>query len=113
MNTQNLKEQEIISKSGNPDLCIDVLTYSKDFLESKKVLMTVPQWLSFVSHISGMVYRSTNEEPIQSVEKEIFNEVSSESIEMASEICKQLSNLHEDEKYLLSIHFEAAKLNEE
>jgi len=113
MNTQSLKEREIISKSGNQDLCIDVLTYSKGFLESKEIVMTATQWLSFVSHISGMVYRSTIEEPIQSVEKEIFNEVSSDSILMASEICKQLSNLHEDEKYLLSIHFEAAKLNEE
>jgi len=114
MNTQSRsKEQEIISKSGNPDLCMDVLTYSKGILESKKVVMTLTQWLSFVSHISGMVYRSTNEEPIQSVEKELFNEVSSDSIVMASEICTQLSNLHEDEKYLLSIHFEAAKLNEE
>ena len=111
MNQQILKEREIIGKSGNQDLCIEVLTYSKTVLGTKKIIMTETQWLSFVSHVSGMVYRSINMEAIPTLEKEIFNEVSQDSIEMASDICKQLSNLHDDEKYLLSIHFETAKLN--
>ena len=106
-----MNQQELINKSGNPDLCIDVLTYSKVLLGAKKIVMTEPQWLSFVSHVSGMVYRSTNQEAIPAIEKEIFSEVSEDSIVMASDICKQLVNLHDDEKYLLSIHFEAAKLN--
>ncbi|KAA0966572.1 PRD domain-containing protein [Sporosarcina sp. ANT_H38] len=111
MSLQILKEREIIGKSGDPDLCIEVLTYSKKVLRTKKISMTETQWLSFVSHVSGMVYRSINMEAIPALEKEIFNEVSKDSIEMASDICKQLSNLHDDEKYLLSIHFETAKLN--
>lgn len=111
MNQQMPKEHEIIGKSGNSDLCIEVLTYSKKVLGTKKISMTETQWLSFVSHVSGMVYRSIKMEAIPTLEKEIFNEVSKDSIEMASDICKQLSNLHDDEKYLLSIHFEAAKLN--
>ncbi|WP_421101254.1 hypothetical protein ACOKXV_14140 [Sporosarcina psychrophila] len=111
MNQQITKESEIIAKSGNSDLCIEVLSYSKKSLEAKKIVMTETQWLSFVSHIVGMVYRSTNMEAIPAIEKAIFNEVSQDSIEMASDICKQLSNLQDDEKYLLSIHFEAAKLN--
>lgn len=73
--------------------------------------MTESQWLSFVSHASGMVYRSINNETIPTIEAEMFSEVSQESIEMASAICKQIGNLADDEKYLLSIHFEAAKLN--
>lgn len=111
MNQQIPKEREIISKSGNSELCIEVLTYSKKVLTTKKIIMTETQWLSFVSHISGMVYRSINMEAIPALEKEIFNEVSQDSIGMADDICKQLSNLHDDEKYLLSIHFESAKLN--
>ncbi len=111
MNQQMSKEQEVISKSGDSDLCIDVLTYSKILLDVKKISMTEPQWLSFVSHIAGMVYRSTYKEAIPAIDKAIFNEVSQDSIEMASDICKQLSNLQDDEKYLLSIHFETAKLN--
>ncbi len=111
MNQQNSKEQEIISNSADPDLCIEVLTYSRSFLEDKNIVMTEPQWLSFVSHASGMVYRSTHNESIPAIDKEIFNEVSQDSIVMANAICKRLSNLQDDEKYLLSIHFEAAKLN--
>lgn len=111
MKLQNPKEREIISKSGNPDLCTRVLNFSQGLLEEKNITMTESQWLSFVSHISGMVYRSTHNESIPAIEKEMFSEVSQDSIEMASEICNQISNLQEDEKYLLSIHFEAAKLN--
>ena len=107
----NSQEQEIINKSGNPDLCIDVLTYSKDLLDAEKIVMTEPQRLSFISHVSGMVYRSTHKEGIPAIDKEIFSEVPQDSIIMASDICKQLPDLHDDEKYLLSIHFEAAKLN--
>lgn len=111
MNQQITKEREIIGKSGDSDLCLEVLSYARKKLEAKKIVMTETQWLSFVSHIAGMVYRTINKEGIPAIEKAIFNEVSQDSIEMASDICKQLSNLQDDEKYLLSIHFETAKLN--
>ncbi|HJF33568.1 MAG TPA: PRD domain-containing protein [Sporosarcina psychrophila] len=111
MNPQSLKEHELIGKSGDADLCIEVLAYSQKVLGDKEIKMTETQWLSFVSHVSGMVYRSTYKEKIPALEKEIFKEVSQDSIEMASDICKQLSELQDDEKYLLSIHFETAKLN--
>lgn len=111
MNPQNSIALEIVSKCANPDLCTEVLNYSKKYLDAESIVMTESQWLSFVSHVSGMVYRSVNKEKIPAVEKEIFNEVSPDSIAMASTICSQLSNLQDDEKYLLSIHFEAAKLN--
>lgn len=111
MSPQNSLETEIVHKSAEPNLCMKVLDYSKQYLNEKDIVMTEPQWLSFVSHVAGMVYRSVNKEKIPTVEKEIFSEVSMDSIKMASMICNQLSNLQDDEKYLLSIHFEAAKQN--
>lgn len=111
MNQQSLMAAEIVSKCANPDLCTEVLNYSKKLFNTKSIVITESQWLSFVSHVSGMVYRSIHNEKIPAVEKEMFNEVSQDSIAMASIVCSQLSNLQDDEKYLLSIHFEAAKLN--
>lgn len=111
MSQQGLNELEIIDKSGNPDLCKVVLSYSKSILVENNIVMTEVQWLSFVSHISGMVYRSTYKEALPPIEKEIFSEVSQDSIVLASIICQQMNHLQDDEKYLLSIHFEAAKLN--
>ena len=111
MKQQSPNEQEIISKSVNPDSCRTILSYSKSILVNHNIVMTDVQWLSFVSHISGMVSRSTYKELIPPIEKEIFSEVSEESIMLASEICRQLEHLQDDEKYLLSIHIETAKLN--
>ncbi|MEK5039615.1 hypothetical protein [Sporosarcina sp. FSL K6-3457] len=111
MSQQGLNEQEIIDRSGNPNLCKAVLSYSKNALVENSIVMTEVQWLSFVSHISGMVYRSTFKEALPPIEKEIFGEVSQDSILLASTICRQLNHLQDDEKYLLSIHFETAKLN--
>lgn len=111
MGQQGLNEREIIDRSGNPNLCKTVLSYSKDILVDNSIAMTEVQWLSFVSHISGMVYRSTYKEALPPIEREIFSEVSQDSIALASAICQQMNHLQDDEKYLLSIHFEAAKLN--
>lgn len=111
MSFENSLEAEIVRKSAEPNLCVKILDYSKRYLKDEKIMMTEPQWLSFVSHVSGMVYRSVNNEKIPAVEKEIFSEISKDSIKMASVICNQLSDLQDDEKYLLSIHFEAAKQN--
>ena len=41
----------------------------------------------------------------------MFSEVSQHSIQLAQKICEEIPNLGEGEKYLLSIHFESAKLN--
>lgn len=111
MSQQGLNEQEIIERSGNLNLCKAVLSYSKNALVDNSIVMTEVQWLSFVSHISGMVYRSTYKEALPPIEREIFSEVSQDSIVLASAICQQMNHLQDDEKYLLSIHFEAAKLN--
>lgn len=109
MNLQNSAEAKIIRESAEPDLCMKVLAYSKQYLKDVNIVMTDPQWLSFVSHVAGMVYRSVHKEKLPVVDKKIFSEVSKHSIKTASMICNQLSNLQDDEKYLLSIHFEAAR----
>lgn len=109
MNINSLSEDDLIKKSGDFVLCKRILEDTEKLLVDSGFKMSEPQRLSLVSHISAMVYRSLNKEYIQALDKDLFNEVSRNSIELATQVCSMLDDLHEDEKYLLSIHFEAAK----
>lgn len=88
-----------------------MIQFTGDLLQKNHINMSDAQFLSLVSHLSAMVNRSVNKEPIAPIDKNLFTEVSTQSIELADRICKRLEDLHEDEKYLLSVHFEAAKMN--
>ncbi|WP_430509728.1 PRD domain-containing protein [Gottfriedia solisilvae] len=103
--------EELYQKSGNASICKEIMRSVDSLLNSEKIIMNQTGWLSLTSHISAMVYRSINAETLQPLDVNLFNEVSTESINLAEKICFMLPNLHEHEKYLLSIHFEAAKIN--
>lgn len=103
--------EELYQKSGNATICKEIMSSIESLLKNEKLNMNATGWLSLTSHISAMVYRSINSEPIQPLDINLFNEVSMESIKLAEKICLMLPNLHEHETYLLSIHFEAAKIN--
>lgn len=109
MRLQNSADADIIRGCADPHLCNELLSYAQKQLASANIVMTEPQWTSFVSHIAGMIYRSIYQEKLPAINKEIFSEVSATSLELASLICARLNHIQEDEKYLLSIHFEAAK----
>lgn len=106
-----VKLQELYQKSENPQLCKEMMVFVDSLLIEENIEMTDTQKLSLLSHVSAMVYRSKHKEMVQPVDRTLFQEVSAESIEMASKVCSKLEDLHEDEKYLLSIHFETAKMN--
>ncbi|WP_042471513.1 PRD domain-containing protein [Bacillus ndiopicus] len=106
-----LDMEKIIEKSGDAARCRELLAATKEIIAQAEVVMNETQWLSLASHLSAMLYRSINKEPIQPLDSTMFSEVSQESIKLAATVCGLLPDLHEDEKYLLSIHFEAAKIN--
>ncbi|GLC86926.1 PRD domain-containing protein [Lysinibacillus piscis] len=106
-----LDKDKIIENSGDVERCRQLLKETQDILTQAKIVMDETQSLSLTSHLSAMVYRSINKEPIQPLDRTMFDEISIESMELATTICGLLPNLHEDEKYLLSIHFETAKMN--
>lgn len=105
-----LQTLELYEKSENPQLCREAMLFAEKLMLQENIKMTEPQILSLLSHISGMVYRSLNKEEIQPVDRNLFNDISNHSIHMAKQVCELLSDLHEHEKYLLSIHFESAKI---
>nr|WP_263324306.1 PRD domain-containing protein [Neobacillus sp. Marseille-Q6967] len=107
-----LKTLELYEKSEEPEVCKEVMQFAEQLMLKKNIRMTESQLLSLLSHISGMVYRSKHKEKIQSVDPILFKDVSEVSIDMAKQVCGLFSDLHDDEKYLLSIHFESAKMND-
>ncbi|MFC0272621.1 PRD domain-containing protein [Metabacillus herbersteinensis] len=102
--------EELYQKSEDPGLCKALMLFMDELLKRAKIQMTNAQKLSLLSHVTAMVYRSNHKEMIQPIDKTLFEEVSNESIEMANKVCGRMPDLHEDEKYLLSIHFESAKI---
>ncbi|MFB5195860.1 hypothetical protein ACE198_13170 [Neobacillus sp. KR4-4] len=104
--------KEMITKSGDEKTCKDILNKVRLMIKERKLYPTHPQWLSLISHISAMVTRNMNEDSIRDLNTELFNEVSSVSIELAKVVCSLLPHLYEDETYLLAIHFETIKNNE-
>lgn len=104
------EKRELYEKSDDPHACKVIMDYVEILLQQENIQMTDVQKLALMSHVSAMVYRSKHKETIPAVDPSIFHEVSSESIAMASEVCHRLPGLNEDEKYLLSIHFESAKI---
>ncbi|MBB6115376.1 PRD domain protein (TIGR03582 family) [Rahnella inusitata] len=79
---------------------------------AKNIYTTDVQWQMLTSHVKAMVLRSITGEPLPDVEKELFDEISAESMQMAEEVVSECGNLPIEEAYLLSVHFEVARDNE-
>lgn len=106
----DLKLSEIIKKCHYPEIAKEKLDITFQLLQEADIHMTQLQKLTLSSHICAMVNRNFDGGEIPPIDKEMFKDVSAHSIGLALEICQLLPNLPEDEKYLLSIHFEAAKM---
>lgn len=108
MNTTDI--ERLLERSGDAETCKELIQFTLELLEEQEIHLSDSQLLSLTSHLSAMVYRSINNEQLAPIDKVLFSEVSDESIELAAKICGRLKGLQDDEKYLLSIHFESAKM---
>jgi len=80
-------------------------------LNAENIYTNDVQQQMLASHVKAMVYRSITGEPLPEVEKELFDEISAESMKMAEQVVDLFGNLPIEEAYLLSVHFEVAKDN--
>lgn len=78
----------------------------------KNIYTTDVQLQMLTSHVKAMVLRSITGEPLPEVEKDLFDEISAESMQMAEDVVSWFGNLPIEEAYLLSVHFEVARDNE-
>ncbi|MCC3702465.1 PRD domain-containing protein [Rouxiella badensis] len=80
-------------------------------LNAENIFTNDVQQQMLTSHVKAMVLRSITGEPLPEVDKDLFDEISPGSMKMAEEVVEMLGNLPIEEAYLLSVHFEVAKDN--
>jgi PRD domain protein (TIGR03582 family) len=80
-------------------------------LNSESIYTNAVQQQMLESHIRAMVLRSITGEPLPEVDKSLFDEISHHSMQLAQRVVSQFNNLPIEESYLLSVHFEVAKDN--
>ncbi|MFU2315712.1 glycine dehydrogenase [Rahnella sp. PCH160] len=95
-----------------PAITEQVLKEIQLMQSAKNIYTTDVQLQMLTSHVKAMVLRSMTGEPLPEVEKDLFDEISDESMQMAEDVVSWFGNLPIEEAYLLSVHFEVARDNE-
>jgi PRD domain protein (TIGR03582 family) len=102
-------EQPDVSMAGA--ITEQVLSDITAMLNEDGIYTNAVQQQMLESHIRAMVLRSITGEPLPEVDKSLFDEISAESMKMAERVVDQFTTLPIEEAYLLSVHFEVAKDN--
>jgi len=102
---------QIISTSEYQRELEELIDWLSAELEKEKIEPTELQWTILINHLNEMLRRSKEQESIPEVDPEMFSEVSQEALRLAAGVVRKISNLTQDEMYVLSIHFETAKQN--
>lgn len=88
-----------------------VLADISAMLSAENIYTNAVQQQMLESHVRAMVLRSITGEPLPEVDKSLFDEISAESMQLAERVVNQFATLPIEEAYLLSVHFEVAKDN--
>lgn len=88
------------------------IEYTKEMMNVHNIVPTELQWTVLINHLNEMVIREREAGSIPDVDPAMFAEVSPEALEIADRVVKHVGQLSESEKYVLSIHFETAKMNQ-
>ncbi len=88
-----------------------VLAEITAMLNAENIFTNDVQQQMLTSHIRAMVLRSITGESLPEVDKSLFDEISTHSMQMAQQVVDKFANLPIEEAYLLSVHFEVAKDN--
>lgn len=102
-------ERSDISEAGT--ITDQVLADITAMLNAEGIYTNAVQQQMLESHIRAMVLRSITGEPLPEVDKSLFDEISEESMKMAERVVDNFATLPIEEAYLLSVHFEVAKDN--
>lgn len=103
--------QAIILKSRDKEKLTAVMKAVEEKMDAAQITPTELQWTVLINHLNEMVERAERGEKMSGVDPELFSEVSPEALGIAREVVNEIGNLTEDESYVLSIHFETAKMN--
>ncbi|EOH93990.1 PRD domain-containing protein [Enterococcus haemoperoxidus ATCC BAA-382] len=104
--------QKIIDESPNRVELEASLEKINTLLVEQAIQPTELQWTILINHVNEMIKRSIADEKMSGVDPIMFEEVSKEALAIADQVVQHIGNLPQDEMYVLSIHFEAARQNE-
>ncbi|OJG91839.1 PRD domain-containing protein [Enterococcus silesiacus] len=104
--------QKIIDESPNKVELEASLEKIRTLLLKQAIQPTELQWTILINHVNEMIKRSIAGEKMSGVDPVMFEEVSKEALAIADQVVQHIGNLPQDEMYVLSIHFEAARQNE-
>ncbi|EOH87687.1 PRD domain-containing protein [Enterococcus pallens] len=107
------ESQKILQSNPYKKELQEVVDYTAHLLEDKQIYPTDLQWTILINHLSEMVIREKEKRAILEVDPAMFSEVSEEAMLISQLVVKKVGELPKDEIYVLSIHFESAKQNEE
>ena len=82
----DLKVKEMLNESLHTKQCEAVLGYALELMKDACIPMSVEQQMTLTSHICAMVNRSINGGEIPFIDKEMFSEVSPQSIISSSSL---------------------------
>ena len=102
--------EKIVDGSVVPVRLKEVIAFTDEKTRAAGIQLTELQWTVFINHLNEMIIRSVNAEKMSGVDPTLFTEVSADSLQIAKDIVTMIGNLAEEETYVLSIHFESAKL---
>lgn len=104
-------KEESVDTSGVTALTEQVLSDIAAMLGAENIYTNEVQQQMLESHIRAMVLRSITGEPLPEVDRSLFDEISADSMKMAEQVVEKFVTLPIEEAYLLSVHFEVAKDN--
>lgn len=100
---------ELLRKSVDEKKLRELLQLIDECCDQRGFSIEDYRLLSLANHVSAMIERSVSQEKLDPIDASLFDEVSDDSLSLAQLVVDTIGGLQQDEKYLLSIHFEVAK----
>lgn len=100
--------EDILSKSKDSDKAIKAIEYANQLAKDTGLQITGAQWEALVNHVVAMVDRSVAGGKLFGIESSAFNAVSNRAMKLAEDLVKFIGGIDDDEKYLMSVHFQAS-----
>ncbi len=99
---------QIIQACKKPEKAQAVIEWLAERCRADGIPFEDYRWKSLVNHVCAMIDRSLTGE-ILDIDPELFRDVSADSIMLSKNIVDVVGGIADEEKYLLSIHFEGVK----
>ncbi|WP_165846863.1 transcriptional regulator [Lacticaseibacillus paracasei] len=99
----------MIEQSSDAQAATALVNYVIKLAAAAEIHFTDLQLQVLTNHLIEMLGRSKSGEQLPAVDPTMFAEVSQKSLDLADQVVQHIGHLEVAEKYVLSIHFEAAQ----